>query len=253
MNKHLIQNDYENQISRQQAKQLAGYYLQQRIYHGSNPRIIFEHGVHVFNVAKIAEEIAKQTGGTLDCDTAYCLGLLHDIGRIKDETITHVPHGIEGFRYLTDIGYPTIAPICLTHCFINKKVHASDYPTYDAASLAKVKKYLASIEYNDYDRLIQIADMFSRGKEILSIHQRLERNKSFYHMKNISYEESVFALRDYLNEKYNMDIEKIVVNLFTPKIKILQIRHQQHPTFNLAEKFYMNNLSASSFACGSPT
>ena len=210
-------SNYENQITRTQAKQLAGYYLQQRIYHGSNPRIIFEHGVHIHNVAKITEAIAKSTGGILNPDTAYALGLIHYIGRIKDETVTGVPHGVEGYRYLNEVGFQGVAPISITHCFINKNFQTSDYPTYCPKLLGKVKEYLDTIEYNDYDRIVQIADMFSRGKEILSIRERLDKNKAFYHTQNLSYENSVFELRDSLNKKFNIDIEKIVDNIFKPK------------------------------------
>ena len=93
-----MQSNYENKINRQTALKHACYYLQERIRHGSHLRIIFEHAVHVFNVAKIAECIAEHSNDKLNPDTAYCLGLLHDIGRIKDETVTNVPHGIEGFN-----------------------------------------------------------------------------------------------------------------------------------------------------------
>ncbi|MEE6207941.1 MAG: HD domain-containing protein [Alphaproteobacteria bacterium] len=240
----LIHNCYENQISRQEAKQLAGYYLQQRIYHGSNPRIIFEHGVHVFNVAKIAEEFAKNTNGTLDPDTAYVLGLLHDIGRIKDETVTNIPHGIEGFNYLSKNGYPKLAPICLTHCFITKDIDIADYPAYSPELLKQVKEYLDGIEYNDYDRVIQMADMFSRGKEILSIRQRLEKNKSFYHINHETYGESVYALRDYLNKKYEINVEKIVSDLFAPKTDSIYMFTRPHtakewkPAVELAGKTF---------------
>ena len=109
-------NNYEKAYlpSRITAVRIANGYLQERIYHGSNQRIIFEHGIHVFNVAKIAENIARQTG-KLNPDIAYVLGLLHDIGRIKDETVTKVPHSIEGYNYLRKIGFPDAAPICITH------------------------------------------------------------------------------------------------------------------------------------------
>jgi len=207
-------NDYTNKISRQEALKLATVYLQERIYNGSNPRIIFEHGVHVFNVAKIAEAIAEQTNGALDSDTAYSLGLLHDIGRIKDETVTHIPHGIEGFNYLTQIGHPEIAPICITHNFIDKDIQKSDFPTYSDELFAETKQYLSTIEYNDYDRVIQVADLFSRGKEIMSIQQRLDKNKSFYHIEKLSYEDKAFELRDYLDNKYQIDIEQTVADLF---------------------------------------
>lgn len=210
----LMKTDYENKISRQEALKLACYYLQERVRNGSHLKIIFEHAVHVFNVAKIAESIARHSDGRLDHDTAYALGLLHDIGRIKDETVTKVPHGVEGFNYLAEHGYPDLAPICLTHGFISKDIKKSDYPTYRNGLFKQVKNYLADLEYNDYDRVIQLADLFSRGKEILSIKQRLEKNKSFYHIKNLSYEREAFELRDYINITFGINAEQLVQDLF---------------------------------------
>lgn len=209
-----MQTNYENKISRQEALRLACYYLQDRVRNGSHLKIIFEHAIHVFNVAKIAENIAKHSGGRLDPDTAYSLGLLHDIGRIKDETVTNVPHGIEGFNYLAEHGYPDLAPICLTHGFISKDIKPSDYPTYRPKLFKQVKEYLADLEYNDYDRVIQLADLFSRGKEILSIHDRLEKNKKFYRIENLSYEQQAYDLRDYINGKYGINVEQMVQDLF---------------------------------------
>lgn len=209
-----MKTDYENKISRQEALSLACSYLQERVRNGSHLKIIFEHAVHVFNVAKIAEHIAMHSKGRLNPDTAYCLGLLHDIGRIKDETVTKVPHGIEGFNYLAEHGYPDLAPICLTHGFISKDIKKSDYPTYRPKLFKQVKNYLSDLEYNDYDRIIQLADLFSRGKYIMSIHDRLEKNKSFYHIKKLSYENDAYALRDYINNKFGIDTERLVQDLF---------------------------------------
>lgn len=208
-------NNYEkaNLPSRMTAVRIANGYLQERIYNGSNQRIIFEHGIHVFNVAKIAENIAAQTK-QLDPDIAYKLGLLHDIGRIKDETVTKVPHSIEGYNYLRKIGFPDAAPICITHNFIDPEIKKEDYPTYDEESFAAARNFLQNVRYNDYDRLIQLADLFSRGKEILSIRQRLDKNKQFYKIKNLSYEDKAFGLRDYFNKKYNIDVEQIVADTF---------------------------------------
>jgi len=208
-------NNYEKAYlpSRMTAVRIANGYLQERIYNGSNQRIIFEHGIHVFNVAKIAENIARKTG-SLNPDTAYILGLLHDIGRIKDETVTHVPHSLEGYNYLRKIGFPDVAPICITHNFIDPDIKAEDYPTYDAKSFETARNFLQKIRYNDYDRLVQLADLFSSGKEILSIRQRLDKNKQFYHIKNLSYEDKAFGLRDYFNQKYNLDVEQIVADTF---------------------------------------
>lgn len=238
-----MHTDYENKISRQKALCMACGYLQERIRNGSRIKIIFEHAIHVFNVAKIAENIAKHSNGKLDSDTAYSLGLIHDIGRIKDETITKVPHGVEGFNYLIDQGYPDIAPICLTHGFINKDIKQSDYPTYSPQLFKQVKNYLDNLEYNDYDRIVQLADLFSRGKEIMSIHQRLEKNKSFYHIENLSYEKQAYQLRDYINSKYNIDVEQIVEDLFSKPVNKESLRKsnkeqniQIHQFYRLSER-----------------
>lgn len=233
-----MKTDYENKISRQDALRLACYYLQDRVRHGSHLRIIFEHAVHVFNVAKIAEKIAEHSGGKLDPDTAYSLGLLHDIGRIKDETVTKVPHGVEGFNYLAEHGYPDLAPICLTHGFISKDIKQSDYPTYHPKLLKQVKDYLSDLDYNDYDRVIQLADLFSRGKEILSINQRLEKNKKFYHIENLSYEQEAYDLRDYINNKYGINVEQMVQDLFKQTVGSYSINALPDQPKHQPFKFY---------------
>ena len=234
-----MQTDYENKISRQEALKHACYYLQERVRNGSHLKIIFEHAVHVFNVAKIAEGIAKNSNGRLDPDTAYSLGLLHDIGRIKDETVTKVPHGIEGFNYLVEHGYPDLAPICLTHGFISKDIKKSDYPTYRTKLFNRVKEYLSDLEYNDYDRIIQLADLFSRGKQIMSIHDRLEKNKSFYHIKKLSYEQQAYDLRDYINNKYGIDTEHLVQNMFKQPVGMYPTSELQNQPKLQPFKFYL--------------
>lgn len=237
--------NYLHQISRLDAIKLANGYLQERIHNGSNIRIIFEHGVHVFNVAKIAEAIAEATNEQLDPETAYTIGLLHDIGRIKDETVTHVPHALEGYNYLNKIGYPELAPICITHNFIDKDIKQSDYPTFSPELFEWTKEYLSHVNYSDYDRLIQLADLFSRGKEIMSIRQRLDKNKSFYHIANLSYEDKAFGLRDYFDKKYNIDVEQIVADLFdlhkhsTENASVILFFPKKFSAQSLSHKFHL--------------
>lgn len=206
--------DIQSLPSRKVAVKMANAYLQERIYHGSHPQIIFEHGTHVFNVAKIAEAIAKRTH-KLNPEVAYILGLLHDIGRVKDETLTGVPHTLEGYQYLREKGYLRAAKICVTHSFINPNFKDSDFPAYSKQALQAVRGLLKNIRYDDYDKLIQLSDLFSRGKEILSIRQRLDKNKRFYHIPNLSYENEAFALRDYFNRKYHLDVEQVVADTFS--------------------------------------
>ena len=48
----------------------------------------------------------------------------------------------------------------------------------------------------------------------MSIRQRLDKNKSFYHIKELSYESHAYDLRNYINNKYNIDVEALVEDLF---------------------------------------
>lgn len=246
---------YENVISRTDAVKLAGFYLQERIHNGSKPDIIFKHAVHIFNVAKIAEFIAKQTLSSphpLDPDTAYILGLIHDIGRIKDETKTKVPHGLEGFHFLIKSGLKELAPISLTHNFISKEIKQEDFPVYNPKQIREVQNHLSAIEYNDYDRLIQLADLFSRGDEILSIQERINKNKEFYHTA-LSFEPQIFSLRNHFNQKYNINIERLVDVLFEgyKRQKKGLSPYTQAPVFSFAQVQNFN-LSATSKVCAIP-
>lgn len=113
---------------------------------------------HSYNVARLAEKIAASAG--MDSEKAYILGLLHDIGRRYDDMMAR--HTIEGFHFLTGIGFEEGARICLTHTFQYKDIEAI-YDTWDCSIEEKqfVAKYLENITYTDYDKLIQLCDALS--------------------------------------------------------------------------------------------
>ena len=58
----------------------------------------------------------------LDACTAYVLGLLHDIGR--SEGVTDMRHIIDGYRFMTSLGYDDCARICLTHSYFRIRIFA---------------------------------------------------------------------------------------------------------------------------------
>ena len=60
---------------------------------------------------------------------AYIFGLLHDIGRRNGNM--QARHAIEGYKYLTHIGFDEEARICLTHTFQYQDVEA----IYDTNSI----------------------------------------------------------------------------------------------------------------------
>lgn len=101
---------------------------------------------------KIAEKIPH-----LNAETAYILGLMHDIGR--REGVFQEKHLLDGYRYCLRFGWKQAAKICISHAFmipdIAMGVGKLDVPADDVAFL---KRFLESAEYDDYDRLVQLCD-----------------------------------------------------------------------------------------------
>ena len=111
---------------------------------------------HSQQVAQAAQRIAA-THPELDPESAYVLGLLHDIGR--REGVHGMRHVVDGYNFLLAEGYPDAARICLTHSYPIKNVDAGS-SKWDGTAKEKqfVANYLAKIEYTPYDQLIQLCD-----------------------------------------------------------------------------------------------
>ena len=111
---------------------------------------------HSRYVAMAAQKIAERHP-QLDPETAYILGLLHDIGR--QEGWTAMRHIIDGYNFMMDKGYDDAARICMTHSFFVQKVESSAGKwdcTPDEYDF--VVNYLSQIDYNLYDKLFQLCD-----------------------------------------------------------------------------------------------
>lgn len=106
-----------------------------------------------------AKTIASQCDD-LDENTAYVLGLLHDIGRRNGAM--DMRHILCGYHDMLLYGYDDSARICLTHSFPYKDVAAyngeNDCSDKDTRF---IQEYLNNVKYNDYDRLIQLCDAIS--------------------------------------------------------------------------------------------
>jgi len=118
-----------------------------------NPGPWYSHSKFVAEGAKLIAEHHSD----LDPDAAYILGLLHDIGRRCG--VTSMRHVIDGYNFLRDEGYEGAARICMTHSFPVKDSRMV-FGAWDCSAdeLKLVDDYLASIEYDDYDRLLQLCD-----------------------------------------------------------------------------------------------
>lgn len=126
---------------------------------------------HVGYVAKAARPIGRKHP-EVDPDKAYALGLLHDIGRRVGRV--GMRHIVEGYKLLLADGFPDAARICLTHSFPCKEVELDfskwDCPIEDGQL---VRDYLDEIDYNVYDRLLQLCDALGTTTGFCLIEKRI--------------------------------------------------------------------------------
>ena len=117
---------------------------------------------HVRVAAGAARALAARIPG-MDPEAAAVLGLLHDVGRGSGGPgVADVRHILDGYTLLRDAGFDGAARVCLTHSFPIKDVDAFA-SAWDCPPQEKrfVQEYLDGLEYDDYDRLIQLCDALS--------------------------------------------------------------------------------------------
>jgi len=126
---------------------------------------------HSISVAKNARLIAEKVGG-MDCDKAYVIGLMHDIGRRNG--MKGILHIFDGYDYMMSIGQAEIARICLTHSFPQKDVNTF-FGKYDCSTvqIKFLEEFLENNEYNNYDILIQLCDAISLPNGACIMEKRL--------------------------------------------------------------------------------
>ena len=158
---------------------------------------------HSFGAAKVAERIAEKMG--LDSDKAYAMGLLHDLGRYQG-IHTGMRHTIVGYQRLMEEGLPEIARICLTHSFNPKeKVAILDLENDEEEEF--VKDFVLNAEYDDYDRLIQLADFMSGAHGVTTIERRFCSVLLRHNLPDAQNElMTLYKLKDYFSEKCGQDV-----------------------------------------------
>ncbi len=126
---------------------------------------------HSRRVAEAAQAIAARLPG-LDPEAAYVLGLLHDMGRRAG--VTGMRHVLDGYRHLAALGYEDAARIAMTHSFAVKDLRAI-FGAWDCTpdELRAIETYLAAVEYDDYDRLIQLCDALAMAEGFVLMEKRM--------------------------------------------------------------------------------
>jgi len=126
---------------------------------------------HSINVARAAELIAVRHP-SLDPRRAYILGLLHDIGRRAGRT--GMRHVIDGYIYLSDLGFDAAARIALTHSFPYQNPRAV-FGEWDCTDqeFQMMSDALMNITYDEYDLLFQLCDSLALPEGFCLIEKRL--------------------------------------------------------------------------------
>lgn len=164
-------------------------------------------GDHSRVAARCAERIAAAAG--MDREKAYVLGLLHDIGRKFG--IYHMPHIYNGYQYMMSLGYDAVARVCLSHSF-----STPDFRTYigkfdvSEAQLHEVENWLSQMEYDDYDRLVQLCDCLAGSEGVVDMEARMLDVKRRYGSYPQEKWDNNMALRAYFEAKCGGDIYEIV-------------------------------------------
>ncbi|HQL33482.1 MAG TPA: HDOD domain-containing protein [Treponemataceae bacterium] len=120
--------------------------------------------------ARACERIAHAVPG-MDAEKAYCLGLMHDIGRRVGRCKER--HMLEGHRYCAERGWTDAARICITHSFMIKDVSSSlGGWDMDEQDYRYMERFVADTSYDDYDRLVQLCDSLALPGGFCLLEQR---------------------------------------------------------------------------------
>ena len=179
--------------------------------HARNPGLWKDHSIVT---AECAYLIAQRCAG-MNAEKAYILGLLHDIGR--REGVTYIAHVIDGYRYLTGLGYDEAARICITHSFARQDIN--DYIgkiDITAESFEELKTVLAGYTYDDYDRLIQLCDNIALPSGSVPMAERIADVKNRYGYYPEAKQHKAFELKRYFEHKSGLDIDHLNVRLNSP-------------------------------------
>ncbi|WP_346921105.1 HD domain-containing protein [Clostridium sp. UBA7339] len=172
-----------------------------------NPGPWVEHSRYVAEAAALIAQYDRD----LDEDTAYVLGLLHDIGRRNGRH--YVRHAIAGYNYALENGYDFVARISITHGFLCSNVD----DICGEMDLTKteydfIKNYLGNIEYNSYDKLIQLCDVLALPSGFCLIEKRMVDVVMRYGFTDFTLEKwkKTFEIKEYFESKIGKSIYSIL-------------------------------------------
>lgn len=160
---------------------------------------------HSQYVAGLAERIAQKAG--MNKEKAYVYGLLHDIGRRNGPM--EARHALEGYLFLSEIGFLEGARICLTHTFQYQDIEGI-YDFWDCSEEEKqfIENYLNTIIYDDYDKLIQLCDALSLSDGYCYAEMKMVSSVMKYGFRETTLDKwsAILELKKYFDEKIQGDV-----------------------------------------------
>lgn len=178
---------------------------------------------HSYAVARAAEKIARavnenakvntaahgSTKHLLNPDFAYTCGLLHDIGRQMG--YTYMAHVYDGYHFLKNLGYDQLAKICLTHSF-NLSIIEDYIGKIDITDeqYKELKSLLATTQYDDYDRLIQLLDSTCGADGTQNMEERMNDVKKRYGYYPEGKWNKNFELKEYFEKLIGRDLYEVI-------------------------------------------
>ena len=156
---------------------------------------------HSRYVARACENIAARCSW-LDKDYAYTLGLLHDIGRYRGRSSER--HLIDGYRRCMEHGWEEAARICISHAFMIQDISTSigefDMPQEDYEF---IKIFVEMVQYNDYDRLVQLCDSLALPSGFCLLEKRFVDVTQRYgvHPATVPRWNKIFGIKEYFEKR----------------------------------------------------
>lgn len=197
--------------TRQQADKIFETVIQKRnaTRYPFKPEWEAEFRKHCHAVAAIAEKIAAFCPD-LDPEKAYVLGLLHDCGRCIDEFAEHRFHANVGFEWMKTLGYDDVARVCITHSFYDKDFDINTF-TQPRKDLLQCQAYLKNVTYNDYDLLLQLADVLNDKGTTCTIEYRFASLARRYNNPNLLiHVKHLCRIKSYFEQICGRDIYNLI-------------------------------------------
>ena len=127
--------------------------------------------------------------------------------------------------FLMDIlmssGYDDVARICLTHSFNEQKIegYVGDFDTTEEETKV-IRTKLQEVQFDDYDKLIQLCDAISGAEGVMNIIDRMNDVRMRYGAYDLDKWNTNLALKVYFERKMGKDLyEAVEKDRFQPYLE----------------------------------